>query len=414
MKMLENKVPRDQIAKLLHMSPKTIKKIRDQGDHFVAPRTGRPSSVTKEMMSYMETNWAADASITDTGMMEMVNEQFQSSLSRTTVMRCRNRLKFYYRPPKNIQQLTDEEKEIRVAFCQWILEHESEVKNGLFTDESQFQKGPDNRWRRIKRGVMNTSCFNEKTKYPSTVMVWGGIAKDYRTELIRCSNGVNASEYIQILEKSGFIHDLNAKHGPGMWTFQQDGASCYTSEKVLTWLSDRQVCVLPGWPPNSPDLNPIEMLWGVMKRKLGGQWKGEDDVFHLLCQTWREISQSSIDSLVESFLFRCNLVLRLRGESATAYLSSHRPGPEIDLPDSSWSEQDDRILEAHVAYHGRKWHRIAALLGRRPNFLKHKYNLLIQRQRNEQHRLQPALPFSVVLDANFPAGPPLPDSINTL
>ena len=125
MKMLEKKVPRDQIAKLLHMSPKTIKKIRDQGDHFVAPRTGRPSSVTKEMMSYMETNWAADASITDTGMVEMVNEQFQSSLSRTTVMRCRNRLKFYYRPPKNIQQLTDEQKEIRVAFCQWILEHES-------------------------------------------------------------------------------------------------------------------------------------------------------------------------------------------------------------------------------------------------------------------------------------------------
>ena len=126
-----------------------------------------------------------------------------------------------------------------------------------------------------------------------------------------------------------------------MWTFQQDG-------RLVTPQKKFQLGCQIGRFAFCQDLNPIQMLWGVMKRKLGGQWKGEDDGFHLLCETWREISQSLIDSLVDSFPFRCNLVLRLRGESATAYLSSHRSGPEIDLQDSSWSEQDDRILEAHV------------------------------------------------------------------
>ena len=357
--------------------------------------------MTEEMLRFIDANWSADASISDDGMKDMVNEVFGTSLSRTTIMRCRNRLRFVYRPPKQIQLLTEEQKELRVIFCNWVLEHRSEVTNLLFTDESRFQKGPDNRWRRIKRGVINDACFMEREKFTKSVMVWGGIAEGYRTPLLRCSNGVDSDEYIQILEKSGFIEDLNAKHGQGNWMLLQDGAACHTSQKVVSFLERRRVCVVPGWPPNSPDLNPIEMLWGVMKRKLAGRWKNADDIFTLLTETWNDVRPETIDALVKSFIFRCELVLRLGGSSGTPYLSSHRSAPESPLAESSWTEDDDRTLRRHVQDHGTKWTRVGTLMGRSANFVKNRWACLCQKSRNRKHRDHQPLPPIFELDSDL-------------
>ncbi len=46
--------------------------------------------------------------------------------------------------------------------------------------------------------------------------------------------------------------------------FQQDLAPAHTAK---SWLNDHGVGVLD-WPANSPDLNPIENLCGIVKRKM--------------------------------------------------------------------------------------------------------------------------------------------------
>ena len=40
-------------------------------------------------------------------------------------------------------------------------------------------------------------------------------------------------------------------------------------QTVPTWFKEHGIPVL-NWPANSPDLNPIENLWGIVKRKMGG------------------------------------------------------------------------------------------------------------------------------------------------
>ncbi len=56
-------------------------------------------------------------------------------------------------------------------------------------------------------------------------------------------------------------------YGDADFIFQQDLAPAHTAKGTKSWFNDHGVTVLD-WPANSPDLNPIENLWGIVKKKM--------------------------------------------------------------------------------------------------------------------------------------------------
>ncbi len=65
--------------------------------------------------------------------------------------------------------------------------------------------------------------------------------------------------------------------------FQQNLAPVHTAKSTKSWLNDHGVGV-HDWPANSPDLNHIENLWGIVKRKLRNKRPKMQDELKATCQ----------------------------------------------------------------------------------------------------------------------------------
>ncbi|GFU02992.1 transposable element Tcb2 transposase [Trichonephila clavipes] len=71
------------------------------------------------------------------------------------------------------------------------------------------------------------------------------------------------------------------------------------------------------WPACSPDLNPIEPVWDILRRRIAARPRPPATLRDLeiaLLEEWNSIPQSLIDNLIASMANRCAAVLAVRGD----------------------------------------------------------------------------------------------------
>ncbi len=174
----------------------------------------------------------------------------------------------------------------------WTVAQWSKV---LFSDERTFCISFGNQGPRVWRKsgeTQNPRCLKSSVKFPQSVMIWAVMSSAGVGPLCFLKSTVNSAIYRDILEHF-MLSSADKLYGDADFIFQQDLAPAHTAKGTKSWFNDHDITVLD-WPANSPELNPMENLWGIVKKKIRDtRPNNADDLKAAIKATWASLHLSS-------------------------------------------------------------------------------------------------------------------------
>ena len=210
----------------------------------------------------------------------------------------------------------------RKAFAEYIVKNEIDFKKIFFTDEKRFVMNfvPNKQTNQIRLSKLTQRKLKQNNqeveklltipveKNPKGVMVAGGVSYYGVGKLNFIVGAMDSCAYAQTLEN--YKKDIEYYKSIGVdLIFQQDNSPSHVSAEIKQILDGMHR--LDFWPPNSPDLSPIECVWAEVQAKLEGySFKSMDDFKKKIIYEWNRVPIEYCQRICQKFIDDINQIYK--------------------------------------------------------------------------------------------------------
>lgn len=229
---------------------------------------------------------------------------------------------------RRAHELTEANMQARLVRSQSLLRrYPAAVVNFIwFTDEKIFTvAAPSNSQNdRLyaaagsrKKDIAGARLLRTRPTFTKSLMVSVGVSALGRTAIHFVEPGVkvNGQYYRDVLLMQELLPDIRTFSD--YYTFQQDGAPAHRARETVELLVNETPDFIPPslWPPNSPDLNPVDYkIWSVMQERVyRTKVRDIEDLRQRIMQVWDDFDQGIIDASVKQWRRRLRACVAANG-----------------------------------------------------------------------------------------------------
>lgn len=297
------------------------KKYEEQGNFQTVQKSGRPLKVTEEEEKILrETLRKPNGSLLEA--QEEIEKTTEQRIGITTLSTHAHKMGYSFQPiyEAKKEQFTVEEKNRRVEYCENLKTYAEKglTEYFVFADESAFplQRETNNKvW--MSKTTPKIKVKRENNRY---VQIWGAISLKGKSELrfLKGKEKWNSLTMAQTLQQK-LIPFQEEYFRDGLFFFIQDNARAHQFGPSMQFLQENYAPNIISMPAKSPDLNPIEKIWGGLKNKVYDISAREFENRRLLkvaiINAWEEITLDDIRvHIADLFNNRLDKIIATRGE----------------------------------------------------------------------------------------------------
>jgi len=317
----------DEIAKTLKCTPKTVREIKKKVENHDTlkdlPRKGRPKKTSPREDRTIKFMSLQNRRCTAKAMNLKLCPTFMKNKVSTSLVK--ERLKKAGLPARVARKKPLLSLKNRKGRYEWAKNHldliEEDWQKVVYSDETPltlFQWAGKQYVRRRPGEEFKDECLTPTVKQGGgKIQVWGCFSWQGPGPLYRVKGLMDGAQYRQILKTH--MAPYLKKYEEEMKcevVFQHDNDPKHTSKVVKRYLENKHIVVLD-WPSQSPDMNPIEHAWKILKERIharANKASSLDEVFEIAKEEWNNIPLEVFRDLIQSMPRRVKALHTARGK----------------------------------------------------------------------------------------------------
>ena len=297
-----------------------------------APRSGRPTILDKHDVRRIRTHITTNRETRRQALGEIINAVNVPISTDTLHSTIVNKIGLNRHVERKQCFLSPEHMKARLAFAKQHIDWGTEEwRRCSFTDEMTLQtdsnQGRKYVWR-FEGEEYHKDCIRGTVISGfRSIKVWGAMRYGKLSKLVIFPEREEGSGRLTALDYRDIIMDgemfdfwIEGMEDVGYLVMMEDGAPQHQGAAAVRRAQlekDGWVGWGPKtWPANSPDLNPIENLWHILKvniRKRKHQPRTREELIEAVLEEWEKLDMEIVNNLIDSMPRRMRAVIKAKG-----------------------------------------------------------------------------------------------------